>query len=262
MFWKKRVYLDHASATLIDPRVAKAVSRGLLEFEGNPSAPHEEGRSARAAVSAARAAIARSLSVKPEELIFTSGGTEANNIAIHGFMKALTARGAKRQGIHIITTTIEHSSVLKTVKALEEKGIRISYVNPEKDGIVRAEKIVAEVTPQTALITLAHVNSEIGTIQPVSEIADLLGKKRTESTFSSFAPETRFPVVHADAAQSPLYMDAGPHVLKAQMVSYDAQKVGGPKGIGILYHDFSVPLAPLYGGGTQERSIRPGTENV
>lgn len=262
MFGKRRVYLDHASATLIDPRVAKAVSRALTEFPGNPSAPHEEGRNARAAVSAGREQIARSLAVKTEELLFTSGGTEANNIAVHGFIKALTERGAKRSDIHIITTTIEHSSVLKTIQALEKKGIQVSYVDPGEDGIVRAEKIAALVKPETALVTLAHVNSEIGTIQPIAEITDLISKAGIKSSLSQFAPETKFPVIHADAAQSPLYLDAGPHVLRAQMVSYDAQKLGGPKGVGVLYRDFSVPLAPLYGGGTQERSIRPGTENV
>jgi cysteine desulfurase len=262
MFWKRRVYLDHASATLVDPRVVDAVARATLLFSGNPSASHEEGRKARAAVSAAREKVARSFSVKPEEILFTSGGTESNNLAIHGLVKALAVRGAKRNGIHIISTSVEHSSVLKTLAMLEEKGIAVTYVAPEKDGIVNAEKVAEAVRPETALVTLAHVNSEIGTIQPISRIAEILRKRPFDSAFYGIAPETRFPVIHADAAQSPLYMEAGPHALRADMVSYDAQKVGGPKGVGILYRDFSVPLAPLYGGGTQERSLRPGTENV
>src|SRR6185295_6008759 len=104
------------------------------------------------------------------------------------------------------------------------------------------------VTEKTALITLAHVNSEIGTIQPISDISTLISKKQIRSSLSRFAPETHFPVIHADAAQSPLYKDAGPHVLRAHLVSYDAQKVGGPKGVGVLFRDFSVPLTSVYGG--------------
>jgi cysteine desulfurase len=238
------------------------MARAASEFPGNPSAPHEEGRNARAAVEAARASVARSFSVKPEELLFTSGGTEANNLAIHGLMKALILRGAAPEGLHVITSTIEHSSVLKTVEALAKEGVQVSYVDPGPDGVLRPEDVAAAVRPETALVTLAHVNSELGTVQPLSEIADAISRSGTESALSAFAPETRFPVIHADAAQSPLYVDAGPHVLRADMVSYDAQKVGGPKGVGVLYRDFSVPLAPLYGGGTQERSLRPGTENV
>ena len=266
MFGRKRIYLDHASATLIDPRVARAVARATMEFPGNPSAPHEEGIRARAALEAARVTIARSLSAKTEELVFTSGGTEANNLAIRGLVEGLRARGAKYQDMHIVTTAIEHSSVLKTAALLEKEGVKVSYVEPEKDGIVRAEKVAALVQPETILITLAHVNSEIGTIQPIPEIAQLVrarkGNPPAGGPLSRFAPETVFPVIHADAAQSPLYLDAGPHALHANMVSYDAQKVGGPKGVGILYRDFSIPLAPLSGGGTQERGLRPGTENV
>jgi cysteine desulfurase len=262
MFSRKRVYLDNASATPIDSRVARAVSEAQDAFFGNPSAPHEEGRQARAAVSAAREKVARSFSVKPEEILFTSGGTESNNLAIHGLVKALVARGAKRNGIHLISTTIEHSSVLKTLAMLEGKGVAVTYVAPEKDGIVNAERVAEAVRPETALITLAHVNSEVGTVQPISRIAEVLLRRPLESAFRDIAPEILFPVIHADAAQSPLYMEAGPHALRASLVSYDAQKVGGPKGVGILYRDFSVPLAPLYGGGSQERSLRPGTENV
>lgn len=262
MFGKRRVYLDHASATLIDPRVARAVFRALLEFQGNPSAPHEEGRNARAAIEMSRTAIARSLSVKAEELMFTSGGTEANNLAIRGLIEGLRVRGASYREIHIVTTAIEHSSILKTVAALEREGVSVSYAMPDSDGIVRAESVRKLVRPETALISMAHVNSEIGTIQPIGEVSQLVRDSGIESTLSRFAPEATFPVIHADAAQSPLYLDAGAHVLGSQLVSYDAQKIAGPKGVGVLYRNFSVPMAPLYGGGTQERSLRPGTENV
>lgn len=263
MFGKRRIYMDSASSTPIDPRVARAVARSLTEFQGNPSAPHEEGRTARTAVELARSAAASSLAVKPQELLFTSGGTESNNIALRGLAEALHERGAAYKDMHVITTAIEHSSVLKAVAALERDGVAVSYAMPGKDGIVPQEAIAELVRPETILVTVAHVNSEIGTIQPVRDIAAAARTAgRGGSVFSRLSPETIFPVIHADAAQSPLYLDAGPHVLGADLVSYDAQKVGGPKGSGILYRDFSVPLAPLYGGGTQERGIRPGTENV
>jgi cysteine desulfurase len=248
----KRIYLDFASATPMHPKVITAVSDAMKKFPGNPSASHEEGRHAKKALEESRARIARTLSVRSEELLFTSGGTESNNIAITGFVKALHKRGATYNSIHIISTTVEHASVLETL------------VSPEIDGVIRVEAIMKAVRKNTALITLAHVNSEIGTIQPISAIGSELEKWRKShlSTLRRYAPESTFPVLHADAAQSPLYLEAGPHALRAQMVSYDAQKLMGPKGVGVLYRDFSIPMTSIYGGGSQERGIRPGTENV
>lgn len=259
-----RIYLDNASATPVDPRVARAVYAALEELPGNPSAPSLEGRAAYDALTLARERIARSLSVKSEEITFVSGGTEANNLALQGLVEGMHARGASYDALHIVTTSIEHSSILKTLKLLEGKGVSVSYVDPDFDGIVRATSILEAVREDTVLVTVAHVNSEVGTIQPLSEIHTELTrwKARGLSVLSTYVPEASFPLFHVDAAQSPLYLDAGPHVFGADMVSYDAQKIRGPKGVGMLYRDFSVPLAPLFGGGTQERGLRPGTENV
>ncbi len=259
-----RVYLDSASSTPVHPAVARAVYMALEEFPGNPSAPHTEGRRAHDALERARRDIAGTLSVKPEELVFTSGGTESNNIAIQGLIEGMHARGILYENLHIVTTTIEHSSVLETIKILETRGVRVSYVSPDFDGIVRPEDITHALHPDTVLVTLAHVNSEVGTVQYVAEIGVELTrwKAREISAFRTLVPEISFPVLHVDAAQSPLYLDAGPHAFHADLVSYDAQKIAGPKGVGVLYRNFSVPLAALYGGGNQERGIRPGTENV
>lgn len=259
-----RIYLDNASATPIDPRVAKAIYHALEELPGNPSASSYEGRKAYQALTLSRERIARVFSVKADELLFVSGGTEANNIAIQGFIEALHQRGASYADLHIVSTSIEHSSVLETLAILEARGVAVTYVSPDFDGLVRAEAIISALRKETALVTIAHVNSEVGTIQPLSDIHTELKRWKTRklTTLTSFAPETSFPVFHIDAAQSPLYLDAGPHVFGADMVSYDAQKVQGPKGVGVLYRNFSIPLVPLWGGGTQERSIRPGTENV
>jgi cysteine desulfurase len=246
------------------PDVIRAVSRALKKYPGNPSASHTEGREAHDAIQEARKCIAETFAVKPEELVFTSGGTESNNIAIRGVVEALRKRGASYREIHIITTAIEHSSVLETVASLEAEGVFVTRVTPESDGIVDVKKILAAIRENTALLTLAHVNSEIGTIQPLAEIGTGIAKRRKEmkNALSKYAPEAPFPILHADCAQSPLYLEAGPHVIKADLVSYDAQKVQGPKGVGVLYRDFSVPLVSIYGGGTQERNIRPGTENA
>jgi cysteine desulfurase len=259
-----RIYLDNASATPIHPKVARAVYAALEELPGNPSAPHAEGRKSYEALERARREIAESISVKSEELIFTSGGTEANNIALQGVIEGMHARGVPYKELHIVTTTIEHSSILKTLEILEKRGVAVSYVEPDFDGTVRAASIIEALLPETVLVTLAHVNSEAGVIQPLSEITTELArwKARGISILHRHAPEASFPLFHVDAAQSLLYLDAGPHAFGADMVSYDAQKLAGPKGVGVLYRDFSVPLAPLLGGGTQERSLRPGTENV
>lgn len=258
------MYLDFASATPMLPRAARAMARAASRFPGNPSASHAEGRAAFNEIFRARAAIARSLAVKPDELTFTSGGTESNNLAIRGFIEALRRRGFSYADLHVISTTIEHSSVTKALRLLEAEGVSVSWVAPGADGIVDVQAILRFLKPNTVLVTLAHVNSEIGVIEPIAAIADKMKKAPYERdpALTVAVPEVSFPVVHADAAQSPLYLDAGPHALHADMVSYDAQKIMGPKGVGVLYRDFSVPLEPITGGGSQERGLRSGTENT
>jgi cysteine desulfurase len=180
--------------------------------------------------------------VKPDELVFTSGGTESNNLAIRGMVEALAA----------------------VLKDLERGGVSVTRLSPRQNGIIEAEDVMGVLRPGTVLVTLAHVNSELGTIEPLAKIGEALRKRKDPpvAVLSERCPETFFPVLHADAAQSLLYLDASPHAHRALLVSYDAQKIGGPKGVGILYRDASVPLAPVLLGGSQERGLRPGTENV
>lgn len=260
----RRIYLDFASATPVSPSVARAVYVAMEEISGNPSATHAEGRRAFEALQKARTDVARSLSVKSEEIVFTSGGTESNNLAIRGVIEALHARGVPYSGLHVVTSTVEHASVLETVGMLESLGVRTTYLKPAFDGIVTPESVLDVLTPETCLVTLAHVNSETGAISPIGEIAQTIQryKDRELSVFKEQIPEFSFPVFHTDAAQSPLYVDASPHALRADLVSYDAQKIMGPKGVGVFFRNFSVPIVPITGGGTQERGIRPGTENV
>ena len=259
-----RIYLDYASATPVHPKAASAAYAASEDFFGNPSASHEEGRKARAALDEARSQIARSLSVKPDELVFTSGGTEANNIAIQGIVEALHGRGIPFASMHIVTSETEHASVLEAAEILERRGVSVTYLKPSFDGLIAPEEVVEALKPETVLVTFAHVNSETGVVLPIAEISRHIArwKERGVSSFRKTVSEFSFPALHADAAQSPLYLDASPHALLADLVSYDAQKILGPKGFGALYRDFSIPLSPVSGGGTQERGIRPGTENV
>lgn len=256
---RSRAYLDYAAATPL----SRAVRASLIKAEslyGNPSATHEEGRAARSALDDARRTIAESLSVKSEELTFTSGGTESNNIAILGTIQALNARGIKYSAMHIISSSIEHAATLGALDIVERWGVSVSRVTPNKDGTIEPESVTAVQKDTTVLLTFAEVNSEIGTIQPLAEIARQT--KAQTSAHADTVPEILFPILHADCAQSPLYLDVSPHHMGADLASYDAQKIMGPKGVGILYRSFSVPILPIMGGGSQERGLRPGTENT
>lgn len=260
----RRIYFDWASGAPVHPRVARAVYTAMEDYGGNPSAPHAEGKKAYDALSDARKRIAETLAVKPEELVFTSGGTEANNLAIRGMFRALHLKGVPYEKMHAVTLKTEHASVLESFALLEELGVKVTYLAPSFDCLVSPDEIVEALTPETVLVSLAHVNSETGVILPVSDISRAVSrwKERGISEFKTVAPEFSYPALHVDAAQAPMYLEAGPHALRADVVSYDAQKVMGPKGVGILYRDFSVPIAPITGGGSQERGVRPGTENV
>jgi len=234
----KRVYLDYTAATPMTARARAAFVRALDTF-GNPSAPHAEGRAARDVLESARTSVARALGVKAPEIVWTSGGTESNNIAILG--------GPWR---HAITTTIEHSATAKAFERLAARGTRVTYIAPQSDGLVSIQSVMDALTDETDFISIHHVHSELGVVQRVADIARAVKAVRKSI------------VVHVDAAQSPLWLDVSPHMLRADLVSYDAQKVGGPKGAGILWRDYSVPLTSIYGGGSQERGVRPGTEHV
>lgn len=260
----KRIYLDWASSNPVHPKVARAVYAALEDISGNPSASHEEGRRALEALSSARTAVARSLGVKAEEITFTSGGTESNNIAIRGLALGVHERGVAYKDMHMITSVTEHSSVLEAFAHLEKLGVSVTYLTPPFDGLLSAQTVVDSLRPETVLVSLAHVNSETGVVTQMADIANGIEKWKhnRRSKFITVIPECLFPVLHVDAAQSPLYVESGPHALLADLVSYDAQKLMGPKGVGVLFRDFSIPLAPITGGGVQERKLRPGTENV
>jgi cysteine desulfurase len=249
---KEKIYLDYAATTPLDKRVLEAMLPFLKEKFGNPSSPHSFGREAFEAIERAREKAADFLNCFSSEIIFTSSATEANNLALFGTVRVLKERVKKP---HIITTQIEHPSILNPCKELEKQGVEVSFVKPEKTGVVNPPSIQKELKRNTVLVSVMYANNEIGTIQPIVEI----GK-----TIQSFKKKnfSVFPFFHSDAVQAANYLECDVQKLKVDMLTLSGHKVYGPKGIGILYLKQGVKLSPLMYGGGQERKLKPGTENV
>lgn len=245
----KQVYLDHAATTPLDPRVCEAMLPYLGQVCGNPSSFHSMGKQAKDAVDDARERIARLLGARSDEILFTSGGTESDNLAILGFARANATKGK-----HLITTTFEHHAVLEAMIHLEKKeGFEVTYIPVSKDGMVDPDEVMKAIRPDTILVSIMLANNEIGTIQPVAEIGNLIWKLRgTNQT----------PVFHTDACQAAGALELDVQKLHVDMLTLNGPKIYGPKGIGALYVKRGIKLQPLQFGGSQERAIRPGTENV
>jgi cysteine desulfurase len=238
----KPVYLDYNATTPVDPDVLKAMLPYLGDEFGNPSSAHALGRRARDAVEAARGEVASLIGAMPDEILFTSGGTEANNIAIRGTASANRARNA------IVTTAIEHPATEACCAYLESQGKKVTRVAPNVDATVDPEKFIAAIDDNTALATIIHAQNETGTIQPVAEI--------------SAAARRRSTTIHADAAQSVGKIAVDVDELGVDLLSIAGHKLYAPKGIGALYIRRGIDLPPLLLGAGQEHGRRPGTENV
>ena len=248
----RRIYLDHSATTPVDPRVAAAMARALTENYGNPSSVHGFGQQARAAVDRARREVAALIGARPNEIVFTSGGTEANNLAIRGLCEA--AADHRR---HIVTSAIEHPSVRGVCDALEKRGWEVTRLPVYDNGIVRVEDVNAAIRPDTVLVTLMWANNEIGTIQPIREIAALIRERRTQGGQSQ-----RHLWFHCDAVQAAGRLPLNVDEASCDLLSMSAHKLYAPKGIGALYVRRGVRLAVQNVGGHQERERRAGTENV
>jgi cysteine desulfurase len=249
MTTSRRIYLDHSATTPVDPRVAAAMARALTENYGNPSSVHGFGQQARAAVDRARREVATLIGARPNEIVFTSGGTEANNLAIRGLCEA-----AADHGRHIVTSAIEHPSVRGVCDALEKRGWEITRLPVYDNGIVRIEDVNAAIRPETVLVTLMWANNEIGTIQPIPEVAALIRERRAEGQ--------RHPWFHTDAVQAAGRLSLNVDEFGVDLLSMSAHKLYAPKGIGALFVRRGVRLAVQNVGGHQERERRAGTENV
>lgn len=240
-----RVYFDHAATTPLEPLVLEAMLPLLRGEYGNPSSIYRTGRSARRALDQARDTVAAAIGARSSrEIMFTSGGTEADNLALKGV--AWAARDSDRR--HIVTTAIEHHAVLYAARFLEQEGFRVTYVPPTKDGVVDVEAVAAAVTDSTLLVSVMHANNETGAIQPIAEIARVA--------------KARGALFHTDAVQSVGHLPVNVAELGCDLLSMAAHKFYGPKGVGVLYVRRGVLIEPLLHGGGQEHERRAGTENV
>src|SRR3989338_4851841 len=252
-FRKKRIYADAAAATPISRRSARELVR-LLRVYGNAGAIHHEGVEAKKELEKARKSIANSINAHADEIVFTASGTEGNNLAIQGVLclllqKAKTwTRGV--QVLHAITSAVEHQSVLEPLRALAREGLAVTEVGVDGEGLVFPNAVLDAVRPATAFVSVQLVNSEMGVIEPIKEVAKNLRRAKHKIYF------------HTDASQAPLWMGLNVEQLGVDLMTLDAQKVLGPKGVGVLYVRRGIPVEPVLRGGGQERGLRGGTGNV
>jgi len=244
---ERLVYLDHAATTPLLPEAREAMLPFLGERFGNPNSVHPSGLEAREALEAARKSVAKLINAETSEIVFTSGATEANNLAIRGALEAALRHGERPQAV---TTNIEHPSVSETFRDMSGRGVEMTAVAAGRDGVVNAESVLAAVRPDTALVSVMWVNNELGTVQPISEIS------------AALLVRTKRAVLHVDAVQAAPSLDMDVKKTRIDLLSLSAHKFGGPKGVGALYVRRGLKLAPLATGGGQESGIRSGTENV
>lgn len=239
------VYLDNSATTRPRDEVINAMTYMFKNAYGNPSSLHRKGLEAEKEIEKSRNIISRFLGVDSKEIYFTSGGTESNNIAIQGLIKKYSKRGN-----HIITTKIEHSSVLNIFKYYENKGFKVTYLDVDEKGIVDLEQLENSINDETILVSVMMVNNEIGTIQPIKKIKDIIKKKNNNIKF------------HVDGVQAFGKIDVSLRSLEIDTFSFSGHKIHGPKGIGGLYVRNGIILEPIIFGGNQEKGLRSGTENV
>jgi cysteine desulfurase len=237
------IYLDHAATTPIRPEVLEAMLPYLTEHQGNPSSIHRSGRRARQALDEAREEVARHLGAKPREIVFTAGGTEADNLAVRG-----VAWGASAKGRHVVTSAVEHKAILNTTAVLERQGFEVTVVGVDRYGRVDPDDVAAAITDRTTLVSIQSANNEVGTLQPAAAIGAMC--------------RARGVAFHVDAVQSAAFAPPTPEAWQATLVSLSAHKLHGPKGAGALYVRQGTAMLPQLSGGAQERQRRAGTENV
>ena len=239
------VYLDNSATTRVLPEVAQLMTKVMCDDYGNPSSMHRKGVEAESYIRYAKETLARLLKVSEKEIIFTSGGTEADNMALIG-----CAMANMRRGRHLITTRIEHPAVLQTMNYLESQGFQVTYLPVDKTGRVRLEDLQRAIRPDTILVSMMYVNNEIGSLQPIAEAGSLIKRMNPGILF------------HVDAVQGFGKFKIYPKKLNVDLLSVSSHKIHGPKGVGFLYVGEKVKILPISYGGGQQKNMRSGTENV
>ncbi len=239
----RKVYLDNAATTALSPKVLEKMMPYLTGIYGNASSPHSFGQEARRGVENARSQVAKAINALPEEIIFTGCGTESDNTALVGVVE----RYAKK-GNHIITTNVEHHAILHTCEALEKKGVEVTYLPVDENGMVTAEQVAEAITDKTILVSIMFANNEVGTIMPIAEIGRVCREKGV--------------IFHTDAVQAVGHVPIDVKEMNIDLLSLSAHKFHGPKGVGALYMRKGIRLPAYIMGGAQERKRRAGTENV
>ncbi len=238
-----KVYLDNGATTMVDQKVVDAMLPFFTDRYGNPSSIHQKGQDAKQAMTEAREAIAKRLGASYDEIVFTSGGTESDNLAIKGAVYA-----NRDKGDHMITTSIEHPAVTRTCEQLEKEGFEVTYLKVDNEGFVDLDELEKAITPKTILVSIIHGNNEVGTIQPLDKIGDICRKKKV--------------LFHTDAVQSFTKVPIDTRKVKVDLVSVSSHKIHGPKGVGALYVRKGTEIQKLARGGGHEFRLRAGTENV
>lgn len=244
--------MDNSAATVVDERVLQAMQPFWKDVMGNAGSIHTEGREAKSALEDARKTIARIIHAQNEQIVFTSGGTESNNLAVQGVVRREMEHGKRPEEIHIATSAVEHSSVLDCFKALERTGVRVTYLEADEAGVVTKEVLASAIKKETVLVSLVYANNEIGTIQNASTVAHAIKEAREKN-------DSPFPLLHYDASQAPVWLSLDMQKMRADFLTLDSQKLYGPKGIGCLFVRNRDSVAPLFYGGSQEFGLRPGT---
>ena len=244
-----RVYLDYAGAMPVSPTALDALQKASGHY-ANPGALHTPGQEAHAALESARASIAKQLGAKAHELVFTSGGTEGSNLALLGWANAT----GQLDKAHVLVSAIEHPSVLEVAQVLAERGASVTYISPNERGVITPERVQEALQPETRFVSIGWANSEIGTVQPLADIARVIRAHEHEHG-------TRV-LLHTDAGQVPLYRAPQVHTLGVDLMTLDGGKLSSPRGVGVLYVGKDVSLTPLLRGGGQEGGLRAGTPSV
>ena len=278
----KRIYLDYASITPIDPRVSKVVEEYSSGMYANPSSWYKEGVLAKKVLDDSRKIVSGFIGAHADEVIFTSGGTESNNIALQGVaktaMKYLSSRKFSKKDVvqpHIIISSIEHSSIIETTRYLQDQGCEVTKIPVDVNGVIDLDILKKSIKPNTILVSIMTVNNEVGTIQPIREISKIIRQARAKFGHTESDTSIYYPLFHTDAAQAGLFQNLNVEQLGVDFLTLDAGKLYGPRGIGALYvrrrlWDDVAPteavhkllISPIIFGGGQERGLRSGTENI